>query len=69
MITIDDKTKNPITEHKIDILKRLPQDMKIGRGGAKGGNPWITHVKNYAKENNISYACAISEAKNSYKKI
>jgi hypothetical protein len=45
MITIDDKTKNPITEHKIDILKRLPQDMKIGRGGAKRGNPWITNEK------------------------
>ena len=35
MITIDDKTKNPITEHKIDILKRLDPNLKIGRGGAK----------------------------------
>jgi hypothetical protein len=38
-------------------------------GGARGGNPWIKHVKKYAKEKNISYACAISEAKLTYKKI
>jgi len=38
-------------------------------GGARGGNPWIQHVKTYAKENNISYGCAISEAKLTYKKI
>ena len=29
-------------------------------------NPWILHVKKYAKDNNISYGCAISEAKKSY---
>lgn len=29
-------------------------------------NAWITHVKEYAKENNISYACAVSKAKASY---
>jgi hypothetical protein len=32
MITIDDKTGNPITEHKIDILDRLNPNMVIGRG-------------------------------------
>ena len=31
-------------------------------------NAWIEHVKNYAKENNISYGCAISQAKDSYVK-
>ena len=33
-------------------------------------NPWITHVKKYAAEHNIAYACAIAkpECKNSYTK-
>jgi len=34
MLTIPSKTNNPITEHKIDILNRLDQNKKIGRGGA-----------------------------------
>ena len=33
-ITIKAETSNPITEHKIDILNRLDQNKKIGRGGA-----------------------------------
>jgi hypothetical protein len=41
MITIDDKTKNPITEHKIDILKRLDPNLKIGRVGLN------QKIKNY----------------------
>ena len=32
MITIENKTKNPITEHKVDILDRLNPNMIIGRG-------------------------------------
>ena len=34
-------------------------------------NAWITHVKNFAKENNKSYGCAISDpaCKNSYEKV
>ena len=35
MITIPAKSKNPITEHKVDILERLDPNMKIGRGGSK----------------------------------
>jgi len=31
-------------------------------------NPWIEHVRAYAKEHNISYGCAITEAKASYAK-
>jgi hypothetical protein len=31
-------------------------------------NKWIEFVKKYAKENNISYACAISEASKVYQK-
>jgi hypothetical protein len=31
-------------------------------------NPWIQHVKRYAKEHNVSYMCAISDAKKTYKK-
>ena len=33
MIFLEDKTGNPIKEHKPDILDRLDQNMKIGRGG------------------------------------
>ena len=35
IITIPAKSKNPITEHKIDILNRLDPNMKIGKGGSK----------------------------------
>jgi len=31
-------------------------------------NPWITHVKQFAKDNNISYSCAVSMAKSTYVK-
>ena len=31
-------------------------------------NRWIEHVRAYAKENNISYSCAVTEAKASYVK-
>lgn len=31
-------------------------------------NKWIEHVRAYAKANNISYGCAVSEAKASYVK-
>jgi hypothetical protein len=31
-------------------------------------NRWIEHVRKYAKDNNISYGCAVSEAKSSYVK-
>jgi len=31
-------------------------------------NPWVEHVRKYAKDNNISYMCAITEAKASYEK-
>ena len=34
LITIPAKTSNPLTEHKVDILDRLP-DKTIGRGGTK----------------------------------
>jgi len=41
-------------------------DMK---GGARATNPWVEHVKKYAKENNMTYACAIPEAKKTYTKV
>jgi len=70
MTTIDDKTGNPITEHKVDILDRLNPNMVIGRGLGNQvmSNPWVEHVRKYAKENNINYMCAITEASKTYKK-
>ena len=35
MINIENKTKSPITEHKVDILDRLNSNMIIGRGMTK----------------------------------
>ncbi len=32
MVNIENKTGNPITEHKVDILDRLNPNMIIGRG-------------------------------------
>ena len=34
-------------------------------------NKWINHVKNYANENNLSYACALSQpnVKTNYEKV
>ena len=31
-------------------------------------NAWIEHVRKYARDNNVSYGCAVSEAKASYAK-
>ena len=39
------------------------------KGGSRVNNPWVEHVKKYAKENNMTYACAIPEAKKTYTKV
>jgi hypothetical protein len=43
MINIDDKTGNPITEHKVDILDRLNPNLVIGRG--VGSQLMINHAR------------------------
>jgi hypothetical protein len=35
---------------------------------SKKVNPWVEHVKKYAKDNNLSYMCAVEQAKASYNK-
>jgi hypothetical protein len=35
---------------------------------SKKVNPWVEHVKKYAKENGLSYMCAVEQAKASYNK-
>lgn len=44
--------------------------VSVGAGTKKGAkhNPWIQHVKAYAKKHNIKYSEAISKAKSSYRK-
>jgi len=32
-------------------------------------NPWVDFVRQYAKENNLSYGCAISEAGAAYRSM
>ena len=58
MIFIDDKTGNPITEHKRDILDRLDQNKKIGRGGGFG----MKQLKGYVI-NEMSGGCHCEEMK------
>jgi len=55
-IVISSETKNPYTEHKIDVLDRLPQDLVIGTG-LKGLNELETYLYNLIiKEyNNLIY--------------
>ena len=35
---------------------------------SKKVNPWVEHVKKYAKDNNLSYMCAVEQARASYNK-
>ena len=55
-IVISSETKNPYTEHKIDVLDRLDQDLVIGTG-LKGLNELETYLYNLIiKEyNNLMY--------------
>ena len=46
LITIPVKTSNPLTEHKVDILDRLP-DKSIGRGGSECSCENKKELKNY----------------------
>jgi hypothetical protein len=32
-------------------------------------NPWIQHIKSYAKDNDMSFGCAITEARASYQTV
>jgi hypothetical protein len=58
------KITNTITDiaGKVDILRQ--------GGDIKKKNPWISHVQEYAKENNIGYFKALSDpnCKSTYKK-
>jgi len=40
----------------------------IIQGGTVRANPWISHVKQYAADHNVSYREAMKSAKASYKK-
>ena len=51
MIFLEDKTGNPVTEHKPDILDRLDQNMKIGRGAGFGK---LNKIKGYTINNEMS---------------
>jgi hypothetical protein len=71
-------------ENKIQEVKQLPQEIIDSRNKvleqlkpkpktksktkSNGSNKWVEHVRAYAKANNISYACAISEASKTYRK-
>jgi len=47
--------------------KRRPKK-KGGASVGAGANPWISHVKAYAKKHNLSYSVAIKKARPSYHK-
>jgi hypothetical protein len=48
-------------------MDRWNPNMVIGKGLGMS-NPWVEHVRKYAKANNITYMCAITEASKTYKK-
>jgi hypothetical protein len=54
MIFLEDKTGNPVTEHKPDRLDRLDQKMKIGRGAGFGK---MNKIKGYTINNEMSGGC------------
>jgi hypothetical protein len=74
----------PKPENKVQETKQLPQEIIDSRNKvleqlkpkskskpktkSNGSNKWVEHVRAYAKANNISYACAISEASKTYRK-
>jgi len=59
IIFLEDKTGNPITEHKPDILDRLDENKKIGRGGGFGNRT----IKGYNINNEMSGGCMCDEMK------
>jgi len=53
-IEIPNETSNPITEHKIDILLRLPQEQMLGKGGT---TTWKQKFnKKYGFDKNTSHS-------------
>ena len=46
----------------------LPRFSKKKGGKKRGTSPWITHVKKYAKANNMSYRQALKKASPSFKR-
>ena len=50
MINIENKSKNPITEHKVDILDTLNPNKVIGRGMIKMNKYKLNLVKVQSKE-------------------
>ena len=61
----DNKKLPPITDEEI---KNLPAPPKEEPKKATSKNPWIAHVKAYAKENNMKYNEALEFAGKTYKK-
>ncbi len=54
-------------EQAKDAKKRDGASVGAGSKAGAKANPWIVHVKAYAKKHNISYGDAISKARHSYK--
>ena len=54
-------------EQAEDAKKRGGASVGAGSKAGAKTNPWIAHVKAYAKKHNISYGDAISKARPSYK--
>ena len=57
--------KQPEKQPEIKLPEKQPEKTTTN----KKTNKWVEHVRKYAKTNNISYACAISEASKTYEKI
>ena len=71
----DNKKLPPITDKEIANLPAPPKELldkpkkKVKFNVVKNnGNPWIAHVRAYAKENNMKYNEALEFASKTYKK-
>lgn len=67
-LTVDEIPKENLKK-QIKLKQKIKGNSNLPKFEGGSRNAWIIHVKNYAKENNISYGCAISEASKTYKKF
>jgi hypothetical protein len=62
------KQLNQIILDKNRVIADLEETAYTKGKGMSKSNPWISHVKAYAKDNGITYSQAMKQAKSTYKK-
>jgi predicted RNase H-like nuclease (RuvC/YqgF family) len=62
------KQLNQIILDKNRVIGDLEETAYSKGKGMSRSNPWVSHVKQYAKDNGITYSQAMKQAKSTYKK-